>query len=378
MYYTIKNIGEERGSAKHIICYKDVPLYYPNQFLDSRGINSVQTRIAYSKVLVRFFNFIEDTYGIDDYRKVYNNEIFNSFMNSIIYDYVIDSSGNRKYFYDNQTKITPNTANTYLSRIQFFYLQLERPLLGLIDFDTDYIETVLTHKRKKQIRQQTKYKGIWSVLDLTDLNLHKNTKWKDNFKKKKSYTIDEIKWIVANLKTISLRDECIFLICLETGARISEVLTSLKKDFKQNKAGVWVLGLSKSKNQPRYVAIQPYLAKKINTYINSNRRKITNNSPGFNNLFVSSKGPTKGMELSYSSFRINLKKAGEMAGMDSDSILSHLARGTKATQMVVQGKTKEQARIALGNSVTIQPYIDYSNQELVKYTSNALYYFDEI
>lgn len=84
------------------------------------------------------------------------------------------------------------------------------------------------------------------------------------------------------------------------------------------------------------------------------------------------------MELSYSSFRINLKKAGEMAGMDSDSILSHLARGTKATQMVVQGKTKEQARIALGNSVTIQPYIDYSNQELVKYTSNALYYFDEI
>lgn len=163
LYYTIKNISEERGSAKHIICYKDVPLYYPNQFLDSSGINSVQTRIAYSKVLVRFFNFIEDTYGIDDYRKVYNNEIFNSFMNSIIYDYVIDSSGNRKYFYDNQTKITPNTANTYLSRIQFFYLQLERPLLGLIDFDTDYIEIVLTHKRKNKYvnRQSTKEFGVY-------------------------------------------------------------------------------------------------------------------------------------------------------------------------------------------------------------------------
>lgn len=63
--------------------------------------------------------------------------------------------------------------------------------------------------------------------------------------------------------------------------------------------------------------------------------------------------------------------------MDTASIMTHLARGTKATQMIIEGKTKEEARIALGNKVTINPYVDYDNPELVRYTGKAIYYIDE-
>jgi len=377
LYYTKLNISEDRDNPKHIICYKDLPLYYPNQFLDTKGINSAETRTAYAKDLVRFFNYLEDIYDITDYRVIHNDNILNDFMKSIIYDFVIDSSGNKRFLYENKTMITPNTANTYMSRIQNFYLQLEKPLLGLIEFDSDYLEKMLTNKQKRRIRQRTSYKGIWGILDLTELDLHANTKWKDKSKKKKSFTSDEVNWLVANLRNKSLRDECIFLTCLETGARITEVLTSLKKSFKQNSNGVWTLAITESKTQPRYVAVQPYLAKKINQYINTERRRVTNNSSEYENLFVAAKGVTKGLRLSYGAFRVNLKEAGEKAGMDATTIMSHLARGTKATQMVIEGKTKEEARIALGNKITINPYIDYGNPELVRYTGKALYYIDE-
>lgn len=378
MYFTNVNISEDRDHPKHIICYKDIPLYYPNDYLDSKGINSSETRSAYAKLLSRLFNYLEDNYSVTDYREIiHNDHILKDFMESIIYDFVIDSSGKKRFLYEQQTLITPNTANTYLNRIQNFYLQLEKPLLGLMEFDSDYLEKILTNKEKRRIRQQTKYKGIWGILDLSELNLHKNTKWKDKSKKKKSFTIDEIDWLVSNLRIKGLRDVCIFLVCVETGARVSEVLTGLNKNFKKNSKGVWTFGISKSKNNPRYVGIQPYLAKLINQYINTERRRITDNSPEFEYLFVSSKGFTKGGRLSYGAFRANLKEAGEKAGMDPASIMTHLARGTKATQMVIEGKTKEEARIALGNKVTINPYVDYDNPELVRYTGKAIYYIDE-
>ena len=50
-------------------------------------------------------------------------------------------------------------------------------------------EKVLTNKEKRRIRQKTKDKGIWGGLDLTELDLHENTKWKGKSKKKKLRTL---------------------------------------------------------------------------------------------------------------------------------------------------------------------------------------------
>lgn len=371
------NISEDRNNSKHIICYKNLPLYYPNQFLNQKGVNSSETREAYAKILVRFFNYFEDTYGISDYRQIKSDSAMKDFMNSIIYDHVEDKSGRKKYLYENDTIISPHSANTYMSRIQSFYLTLEKPLLSLLELDSDYVEKMLSTKQKNIIRQKTIYKGIWSIIELTELDLHQNTKWKDKRKKKASFTKEEVDLIVANIKNISLRDLCIFLTCLETGARITEILTGYKRNFKKNRDGTWTLGITNSKSQKRFVAIPPYLAKIITKYINTERRRITENQQQFEFLFVSTKGLTKGDRVSYDTFRRHLKDAGEMAGLDTQSIMSHLARGTKGTRMVAEGISKEKVRIALGNKVTINPYIDYSNPELVQYSGKALYYIDE-
>lgn len=377
MYYTIVNISEDKENPMHIVCYKDLPLYYPNRFLNEKGKNSGQTRGAYAKVLVRFFNYFEDVYGITDYREIKQDGALQTFMHSIIYDYVEDTSGRRKYLYDADTLITPATANSYMNRIQIFYLKLEKPLKELINYDSDYLEKLLTLSQKKSIQQVTSYKGIWNVLDLSELDLKPNTKWKDKSKKKTSFTKEEVILLAKNLNKINPRDECIFLTCLETGARITEVLTGLKKLFKKNSQGTWTFYISKSKTAPRYVAIQPYLAKKINKYINTERRRITKNLSQYEYVFVSTKGETKGERLSYHSFRTNLKKAGKLAGMDTKLIMTHMSRATKATQMYIEGKSKEEIKKALGNKTVINPYIDYGNPELIKLTGKALYYNDE-
>jgi len=72
--------------------------------------------------------------------------------------------------------------------VNFFYLQLEKSLLRLIEFESDYIEKIVTSKQEYKIRQKTSYKDIWNIFDLTDLELHQNTKWKDKSKKKRSFT----------------------------------------------------------------------------------------------------------------------------------------------------------------------------------------------
>lgn len=377
MYYTIVNFSDDKENPMHVLCYRDLPLYYPNRFLDTKGINSGQTRTAYAKILVRFFNFFEDTYGITDYREIKQDGAMQDFMQSIVYDYVEDSSGHKKFLFENDTLIAPSTANTYMNRIQIFYLLLEKPMRELMQYDSDYIEKMLTHKQKKAIAQKTSYKGIWCVLDLSELKLQPNTKWKDKNKKKQSFSRYEVELLATNLKKISLRDECIFLTCVETGARITEALTGLKKHFKTNSKGIWTFGITSSKTQKRYVAIQPYLATKINKYINTERRRDTKNLSKYEHIFVSSKGNSKGERLSYYTFRAHLREAGKAAGMDVKLVMSHMARATKATQMVLEGNSKEEAKIALGNKTVINPYIDYGNPELVAYTSQALYYNDE-
>lgn len=377
MNYTKVNISEHEKHYKHIICYKDLPLYYPNQFLNRRGLNSEKTREAYATTLTRFFNFFEDTYGITDFREIKQSDAIERFMHHAIYDSVLDSKGNKKYLYDNETLITPTTANNYMSRIQSFYLSLEKPLKELLLLDSDYVAKLLSQGQKNSIKQKTSYKGIWATLDLSDLNLHANTKWKKKSKTKQSFTLTEVDLLAVNLNNKCLRDECIFLTCLETGSRIDEVLTLYKHHFSKNSSGVWTLYINSSKTKSRYVAVPNHLAKKINNYINTERRRNTQNQAKYERLFVSSKGKSKGKLLGYHTFYNHLKEAGKEAGMDVKFIMTHLSRATKATQMKLEGRTTEEIRIQLGNEIVINPYIDYANPEAFKEASKGIYYLDE-
>lgn len=110
MFYTLVNISDDIENPKHIICYKGLPLYYPNQFLSEKGLNSNETRDAYAKILVRFFNYIENEYNISDFRNVQNEFAIRDFMHSIIYKCI-------------KTKIV--RQNFSITKKLFLHLQLQ-------------------------------------------------------------------------------------------------------------------------------------------------------------------------------------------------------------------------------------------------------------
>lgn len=362
----------------NIICYKDIPLYEPNRFLNSKGLSSVNTRDSYGKLLVRFFNFFEDRYDIFDYRNIKLDKAMDSFMEDVIYNKVNTKEGVIKYLKQEETQITPSSAKQYMSRIQSFYLYLEKPVLDLLELDQDYIEKMLSTKLVKKIQQKTKYKGIWKTVNLSEIStLVPNTNWRNKRKSKITFTREEIDVLAYNLYDKGLRQLCIFLVCLECGTRIDEALSIKLKHFKENNKKIWVLGISKSKTKPRFVAVPAYLAKLINKYIDTERRHVTNNAKKYEYLFVSKKGKSKGNRISYSTFYTDLKESAKAGGLDPKHVVSHMARATKATQLKSEKKTNEQIKKALGNEQVIDPYIDNSNPDLITYNGEAFYYFEE-
>jgi integrase len=377
MNYSLLDLNNDSKDPKHIICFNDIPLYEPNKFLNEKGINSSSTRSYYAKQLVRFFNFFEDKYGIIDYRKIKRTTAMDDYMEAVIYNKTTTKDGQTVYLKDMETKITIKTAKNYMRSIQLYYLSLEKPLLDILELDEEYLERILSSNQFKKLQQKTKYKGIWNRINLNELKtLAPNTKWRGKHKSRVSFKSEEIDVIAHNLRNKSLRQLCIFLTCLETGARIDEVLSSKRDSFKQNKNNIWVLGITKSKTQVRYVGIQPYLAKLINTYINTERRNVTSNSQKYKYLFLSTKGKTKGDRIGYHSFYTSLKHAAKAGGINSKEIVTHMARATKSTGLKADGKTDEQIRKVLGNKEVLDPYIDFSNPEVVVYSGKALYHFD--
>lgn len=121
----------------------------------------------------------------------------------------------------------------------------------------------------------------------------------------KWYTLEEIE-LVAN--TLSLRDRCIFLCSVETGYRISSVLSiftnneNIKNGFVQE---------TFSKTGPTHSAgITPQLQRALVEYMTTERRRVLEKTDEDNEyLFLTSKGKNAGKPVTYNAFYIALKTA---------------------------------------------------------------------
>lgn len=215
-------------------------------------------------------------------------------------------------------------------------------------------------------------------MDISELlYIASNTNWKEKRKTKITFTKEEIDILFHNLKNKSLRNVCIFLVCLECGVRISEALSTKLSKFQKNTKGIWTLRIEAPKNKmSRYVAVPDYAAQYINKYIATERRRITSNIKKYEYLFVSEKGPTKGKKLGSAAFQYQLKNAAKEGGLDAVRISSHLSRATRATKLKADGLTDEEIKKAIGNKVTINPYIDYDNPDYVVLHGKSFYSID--
>ena len=161
----------------------------------------------------------------------------------------------------------------------------------------------------------------------------------------KWYTPEEIELVSQSL---SLRDRCIFLTSVETGYRISSVLSILAnaEDLKNG-----IVEETFSKTGPTHAAgISPMLQRYLVEYMTTERHRMVEKTGEDNeHLFLTNKGKNTGKPVSYNAFYIALKtaekKIHEAHPDKQDMVLhTHAGRSTFFNRLMHHNLEQKQAR----------------------------------
>lgn len=156
------------------------------------------------------------------------------------------------------------------------------------------------------------------------------------FKRKREshrwYSEEEIECFMTGFKT--KRDLAIFLIGVEGGCKIEEILTIKHYDYYPNDNKVWI---SESKTIPRYCYLPEYVCNIVNDYLNSEKfeLEIELDKVLDEYLFVNiKKGNGQGEKVSQNNYIKILKRAGKRVGLNPNKIITHSGRSTKAQDLI--------------------------------------------
>lgn len=376
MSYSLINVSNDIDTPRYLICYNNIPVLLPNIYLSR--YNRLSTIVDYARTLNRFFNYFEDNYGISDFRDIVSPMAMHNYIESRMFYKKVKYKGKQIYLKTNEANISMATAKKELVTIQSFYLFLDGIYQSdAIEFDPEFIKKISDLKNKRKCKK-TKYKSIWTINHINEIscirNLLSQGKWKDSKKVRRTFTRNEISIIYDNLPT--LRDKCIFLTCLETGSRVSEIINSRLVHFKQNEKGYWVIGISKSKTKPRFAYINEGLRKLISLYIVTDRKRTIEKGKKNPYIFLSTRGKTKGDKIGYGSYRRVLKQSARAGGLDEKDICTHMARATNATFLKSQGVSDTEILKVLGNKKELKSYVVFDNPDFVMPIGEPLYNID--
>ena len=160
----------------------------------------------------------------------------------------------------------------------------------------------------------------------------------------KWYKAEEIK-LVADI--LSLRDRCIFLCSVETGYRISSVL-SIMANTEDIRRGVVEETFSKT-GRLHQAQISPYLQRCLAEYMATERRRVVDKvGQDCGHFFVGHKGKSAGKPLSYNAFYLALKAAEERIhsaypDRKDMKLHSHAGRSTYFNTLMHQNLERKQA-----------------------------------
>lgn len=183
----------------------------------------------------------------------------------------------------------------------------------------------------------------------------------------KWYTPEEID-LVAEM--LPLRDRCIFLCSVETGYRISSVLSILAntQDIKNR-----VVEETFSKTGPVHSAgITPRLQRVLVEYMTTERRRVLEKKSANNEyLFLTSKGKNAGKTLSYNAFYLALKNAEkkirEAHPDKQDMVLhTHAGRSTFFNRLMHNNFEKKQAGEYYLSDTQICHLMDWSSMDCLE------------
>ena len=189
----------------------------------------------------------------------------------------------------------------------------------------------------------------WLVVEgLAENNLAKDLKLPKIVRKLVSVLSDkEIKSIVDTfgVTPIDFRNQTIFLILLDTGLRVGELINLKMDDVHLNEGYLKVLGKGKKE---RIVPIGNNAQKALQRYLFRFRPKSIN--PDIDNVFVSSSGQT----LTENSIKLMFTKLSKRSRVYR--LHAHLCRHTFATRFLING----------GDVFSLQQILGHSTLEMVR------------
>lgn len=369
-YKVEKAIIETIGGDEEIRWYITVnglPEYLVNDFIESKSIKKINTGKKYAYSLVKFLNFIGSK-GIH-YTKC------TTVQAKLYVRYLIFGEMEDLKIMDKSHRISMSTLRGDITVMTEFYKYLRDEEA---DMNIVMKDGTITNKYAFLYGQIFEF----DYFKIVDSNVGNLSKGKEYIK---WYSEEEIEAISSNFTTI--RDKVVFLLTVEGGMRIDEVLSLEMTSIDHIDRTVQPIRSKRQEDgseQIRVIALTEETYKLLNDYIDNERAAAESESNRFiNEIFINlNKGKNQGRPLKYNNYRGILKTAAKKAGLNEELIRTHSGRSTKVDSLLEHqvkypedNLTDEIIRQIMGweDCNSIQPYKNRGNKAIALAASNKIF-----
>lgn len=307
---------------RYCITENRIPMLTISQWIDNVSLESILTGKHYAYTFVGFLRYL-DSIGLS-YKEVKSKVVIWNYMKKLIYE------DKRNNIISIESQKSHNSIYHSINIICNFYFWLDQFVNGVVN-----TKKIMNFK---DIPDKYAYKDIWGT-KFFNRSKGQGLPFKLQFKRKRDsyrwYTDEEIECFKTGFKT--KRDLAIFLISIEGGCRIEEILTIKHYDYFPNENKFWI---SESKTIQRYCFLPQYVCEVINDYLSSEKFNLEINMDKVldDYLFVNiKKGKNQGGKVNQDNYRKILKRAGKRVGLNPDKIITHAGRSTKAQLLIESG-----------------------------------------
>jgi len=333
------------SEGKFALLDRQMRLVQPvNDYLDYQALRgrATNTLRAYARDLKIFFEFLEQR------RLQYDRIDLPVFQEYVEY---LRSPNEQLAFLYAQSKRSPSTINRMIGTVHSFYCyqammdNITNPLIAKeANNPNSAFRSILYHTRKSNRTKQSIFK-----IKESDYRVH-------------LFTATEVQALYAILPTA--RDKLIFKFLIQSGARISEVL-SLKienvpvPDFS---SAISVLYHIKSKGRYRDIYIPTELLAELDSYIIEHRSLVKTTH---SYVFTTQHPHQQNKPISYRGIYEVFKRAGRKAEID---FKFHDTRHTFVTRLVESGMDYSVIQILAGHKhiTTTQKYVTLSTDYIAE------------
>lgn len=284
------------------------------------GNGSPKTFQGYSAILRRFFGFIEEKGPVNSISDIGREDVeaYTRYLQNA------ERWSNRPQNGNDRGKLSPNTVQDHVRAIKAFWGWL---------FNNEYIE-------KNILAKYPLPKVPKAIL--------------------KTLTPEQIKSFlnaIDRLTAVGTRNYCITLLLIDTGMRISEVVSIRLAELDLNMCRVKITGKGQKE---RIVSIHKITRKELLRYIESHRQQLCKLESPY--LFPARDGD----HISIKSFQQTINRIGQKAGPSGVKYHAHLFRHTSATMFLAKGGDVMVLKDILGHEsiLTTQKYVHLLPEDL--------------